>query len=145
MIGNDAQLVPVILSQPGFVQQLMHGLLPHLKTDGHPSAILPEQHRAVPGLSDLISRLFNGGILTNAPGTEMSARPMARAITRFIAREYQVPNTCAILLEVKGYTGKNSTRLLYNYNSATVILELVEKLLAIDVVKPLDMSVLTYY
>lgn len=146
-IGDNAQLVPVILSPPktnGFAQQLLHGLFPRLKALGHPSAILPEQHRTVPQLSELTSQLFYGGILINSPGTEMTARPMARAVTKFITSEYQVSNTCGILLKFKGTTRKDRTKSLFNENSAIVILDLVEKLLVNDIAKPFEIAVLAY-
>ena len=148
LVGDDAQLRPVILSKletNGMVKQLALSLFTRLKAVGHPSAILLDQHRQVPILAELTNTLYYHGQFRNGPGTAIDQRPHAQVLEKYIKKKFGFTGTSTVMVKFKAKAEMDSTKSLFNLVSARAVMEILEEILRLRKIPPTDIAIIAFY
>ncbi|KAL9119583.1 MAG: hypothetical protein Q9187_003862 [Circinaria calcarea] len=147
LVGDPKQLDPIIKSQPlnsGFIKQLALPLFTRLMKMGHPSTLLVEQFRMLGLFSNLTSWTFYQGSLVNAPGTSQENRLMAQKLAEFNFNQYGLRSP-GVIIDATSHAEKDPNFSTFNYITASITLDFLEKLVALDGVKAENIAILTRY
>ncbi|KAL9117739.1 MAG: hypothetical protein Q9187_005720 [Circinaria calcarea] len=95
---------------------------------GHPSILLVEQFRS----------------LVNAPGTSQENRLMAQKLAEFNFNQYGLRSP-SVIVDATSHAEKDPNSSAFNYITASITLDLLEKLVSLDGVKAENIAILTRY
>lgn len=95
-------------------------------------------------IGSMVSKLFYGEELRHAPSTELVNRPLSRQITQFLSQKYDV-NSPLMIYAIKGVTQEDHTKSQYNIANASLVLNLMIKMIEEGVVKPSEVVIMTFY
>lgn len=144
LIGDHKQLNPIVKSKSvkgrqQFSSQLGLALFTRFMLARHPSIMSREQHRMVPEIGSMVSRLFYNGQLIHASST--MSRPLSQTMRLFNSSTYGVMQPF-VMLDVNSRAATHNTS-RYNMINAAVGLDLTEKLL--QHFDPKDISIIIPY
>ena len=147
MIGNEAQLFPVVISDEhnnGFWRPLRLSLFQRLKMLGQPLILLNKQYRMVSQIGSMVSSLFYAGKLVSGPGTAIGVRPGLRQIAGYFRSVYDIDSPL-MLLEVSGTVSSNASKSRSNSQNASAALNLGINMINKGKIQPQDLLIITSY
>ena len=147
MLGDHAQLRPFVHSnreQNPFASQLHVSLFHRLQLFGHNSVMFDTQYRMVKPIGTMVSKLFYGSKVFNAPATAIQNRPLSIALADFFDRTYRVRSPL-ITLNVASKPSKDRSGSLRNYTNADLTMNVIQELLDQRIIAPRQITIMSYY
>jgi hypothetical protein len=148
LVGDHKQLHPTVMSKAvenGFAPQLSISPFERFQANGLPSVMFEEQHRMHPEISQLVSKVFYGGKLRDAPNV-LDEKVISTRIREYNTEIFSCTST---LMFINIHQGKRiqagPNRSSMNFSNMAFVINLVTDLLRRRIAEPKDILILVPY